>query len=61
MMDAQVSYVRLLIGDNSRTAPVYTDAQLRAAVQNAIKPTREALPAGVRAAALLAFNRFPKG
>jgi len=29
MFDPQVSYVRLLIGDNSRTAPVYSDAEIR--------------------------------
>ena len=30
-MDIQTSYIRLLIGDNDRGAPFYTDAQIQAA------------------------------
>lgn len=55
-MDIQVSLVRLLSGDNDRTAPTYSDAELRTAVT---LRTRAALPIGVRLAGLAAVHRYP--
>jgi hypothetical protein len=56
-MDIQVSYIRLLIGDNSRSAPVYSDAQIRSAVT--LSPVRPALPLKLRLAGTLAAIRYP--
>lgn len=56
-MDVQVSYMRLLIGDNSRTAPVYTDAQLRSAIT--IGPNRPALPHELLIAGTATFHAYP--
>jgi hypothetical protein len=56
-MDVQVSYVRLLIGDNSRTAPVYTDAQIRSAIR--LDTTRPALAIKLRLAGEAAATRYP--
>jgi hypothetical protein len=56
-MEPQVSYIRLLIGDNSRTAPLYTDAQLRAAAT--VGPVRPSLPINVRLAGNIGFRKFP--
>jgi hypothetical protein len=54
-MDAQVSYARILIGDN--VAPyTYTDAQIRSAITLGPAP---ALPAAVVLAGVLAFKKFP--
>lgn len=41
-LDIQVSLARVLIGDNSRTAPTYSDAQIRSAIT--FGPVRPALP-----------------
>lgn len=50
--------MRLLINDNSRTAPTYTDAQLRAAVT--VGPNRPVgLPQKVLLAGVTAFRNFP--
>jgi hypothetical protein len=56
-MDVQVSYMRLLVGDNSRTAPVYSDATLRDNVR--ITNPRTADPIKLRIAGVLAFRRYP--
>jgi hypothetical protein len=56
-MDIQVSYVRLLIGDNSRSAPVYSDAQIRSAIT--LGPVRPALPAKLQLAGTVAAVRYP--
>ena len=54
-MDVQVSYVRLLIGDN--VAPfTYTDAQIRSAVTLGPAP---ALPAVVVLAGFVCRMRYP--
>lgn len=56
-MNAQVSYVRILVGDN--TAPyTYSDAQIKQAI-NAIGPTRPALPAALRICGNLGFRKYP--
>jgi len=55
-MDVQVSYIRLLIGDN--VAPyIYTDAQIRSAVT--LGPTRPALPIDLRLAGTVAAIKYP--
>jgi len=56
-MDIQVSLMRILIGDNSRTAPVYSDAQLRTAIT--FGPVRPALPIDVRLAGVAAAHTYP--
>jgi hypothetical protein len=53
----QISYTRLLVGDDSRTAPTYTDAQIRQSIT--IGPTRPALPLALRMCGLLCFRKFP--
>lgn len=56
-MDIQVSYMRLLVGDNSRTAPAYTDAQLRANIKLVNPPT--ANPEQLRIAGAITAMRYP--
>jgi hypothetical protein len=56
-MDIQVSLVRILIGDNSRTAPTYTDAQLRAAIS--LGPVRPPYPGQVLLAGVRAAHVYP--
>lgn len=56
-MDLQVSYIRLLVGDNSRTSPTYTDEQIQSAAT--ISPTRPALPIDLQIAGLVGFVRYP--
>lgn len=56
-MDPQVSLARILIGDNSRTAPVYSDAEIREAVT--ITPPRPVLPLKLRLAGTRAFRAYP--
>jgi hypothetical protein len=56
MLDPQVSLIRLLIGDNSRTAPVYSDAQIRSAVSFGARP---ALPEKLLLAGTAAATRYP--
>jgi hypothetical protein len=48
--------MRLLIGDNSRTAPVYSDAELRENVR--WTPPRPAYPIELRLAGVLAARRY---
>ncbi len=57
MFDPQVSHMRILIGDNSRTAPVYTDAELRANVK--WKGPRTSDPIALRIAGILTARRYP--
>lgn len=52
-----MSYMRLLIGDNSRTAPVYTDAQLRANIKLTNPPTAD--PIKLRLAGAITAIRYP--
>lgn len=56
-MDPQVSLMRVLIGDNSRTVPVYSDAQLRSAVT--LRNLRPALPLKLLLAGVRAATRYP--
>lgn len=55
-MDPQVSYMRLLIGDNVPPY-TYTDAQLRNNVRISPPPTSD--PRQVQIAGVLAFRKFP--
>lgn len=55
-MDAQVSYIRVLVGDTKQPY-TYTDAQIRAAVS--ITSTRPSFPAILRLCALAGFVKFP--
>lgn len=57
MFDPQVSYIRILIGDNDRTAPFYTDEQIHAAAT--IGPERPPFPAELRIAGTVGKVRFP--
>lgn len=52
-----MSYMRILIGDNSRIAPVYTDAQLRSAITWG--PVRPALPEELLIAGTITARRYP--
>jgi hypothetical protein len=56
-MDVQVSYMRLLIGDNSRTAPVYSDAQIRSNIR--LQNPRTADPIKLRLAGAMTAVRYP--
>jgi len=56
-MDPQLSYVRLLIGDNSRTDPFYTDAQIKRAAQ--ISPARAPFPLALRISGIVGAIRYP--
>ncbi len=59
MFDPQVSFVRVLIGDPAGVR--YSDAEIREACANAIKPGPAAPSAEpLRMPALLAAKRFPK-
>jgi hypothetical protein len=54
-MDAQVSYIRLLVGDNQ--APyTYTDAQIKASAKITAAQTG---PEDLRLSGLLGFVKFP--
>ncbi len=55
-MDAQLSYVRLLVGDNSRSAPFYTDDQIHAAAY--IGPTRPPFPINLRMSGFVGKVKF---
>lgn len=56
-MDIQVSYMRLLIGDNDRAAPAYSDAQIRSAIT--LGSTRPALPAELLLAGTVTAVQYP--
>ncbi len=56
MFDPQVSYIRLLIGDNDRNSPFYTDTQIHAAAT--IGNVRPAQPIDLRVAGTLGKIRF---
>jgi hypothetical protein len=58
-MDFRTSYVRLLIGDNSRTAPQYTDEQIDEACT--LGPDRPAFPIDLRLAGTLGAIHYPRG
>jgi hypothetical protein len=56
-MDIQVSYMRLLIGDNDRTAPTYTDAQIRENIT--LTHPRPAYPIALRLAGTRTAIQYP--
>jgi hypothetical protein len=58
MLDIQTSYIRLLIGDNDRAAPFYTDAQIQAAAT--VGAVRPALPIDLRVAGAVGFIHYPE-
>ena len=55
-MDPLVSFIRLLVGDNSRTSPFYTDAQILASATIGARPS---LPIDLRMSGLVGYLRFP--
>lgn len=57
-MNAQISLIRLLVGDN-RAPFTYTDADILNAIS--ITTNRPAFPHDLRMCALLGFIRFPVG
>lgn len=57
LLDIQVSYMRLLIGDNSRTAPTYNDSELRENIT--LGPDRPPFPIALRLAGVKAAVQYP--
>lgn len=57
-MDPQVSFARLLIGDNDRTSPTYTDAEIRSVCNLGPPP---ALPRSLLIVGFVTFVIFPVG
>lgn len=58
LLDVQISYIRLLVGDNSRTDPFYTDSQIAEAAT--IGPARPPLPIDLRVCGTIGFIHYPE-
>jgi hypothetical protein len=59
MFNPQVSFVRLILGDPPGASPRYSDAEIAAACENAIKPGLPASTAELRIAGLLGYLKQP--